>query len=84
MFHTFTDTIAISRISLGSFFGPFLGVSFSLVAVQHTSAGIAATLMSIVPVLIILPSVILFKQKVTLREIVGAVISVAGVSLFFV
>jgi drug/metabolite transporter (DMT)-like permease len=84
VFHTFTDTIAISRISLGSFFGPFLGVSFSLVAVQHTSAGIAATLMSIVPVLIILPSVILFKQKVTLREIVGAVISVAGVSLFFV
>ncbi len=84
VFRTFTDTKAISRISLGSFFGPFLGVSFSLIAVQHTSAGIAATLMSIVPVLIILPSVIIFKQKVTLREIAGAVVSVAGVSLFFV
>ena len=84
VFRTFTDTKAITRISLGSFFGPFLGVSFSLIAVQHTSAGIAATLMSIVPVLIILPSVIIFKQKVTLREIAGAVVSVAGVSLFFV
>ncbi len=84
VFRTFTDTKAISRISLGSFFGPFLGVSFSLIAVQHTSAGIAATLMSIVPVLIIFPSVVIFKQKVTFREIAGAVVSVAGVSLFFV
>ncbi len=84
VFHVFTDTKSLSRIGLGSFFGPFLGVSFSLIAVQHTSAGIAATLMAIVPVLIIVPSVIVFKQKVSFREVVGAVISVAGVALFFV
>jgi drug/metabolite transporter (DMT)-like permease len=84
VFRVFTDTKSLSRIGLGSFFGPFLGVSFSLIAVQHTSAGIAATLMAIVPVLIILPSVIIFKQKVSIREVVGAVISVAGVGLFFV
>lgn len=84
VFRVFTDKKSISRIGLGSFFGPFLGVSFSLIAIQHTSAGIAATLMAIVPVLIIVPSVIIFKQKVTLREVVGAIISVAGVALFFV
>jgi len=84
VFHVFTDTKSLSRIGLGSFFGPFLGVSFSLIAVQHTSAGIAATLMAIVPVLIIVPSVIIFKQKVSFREVVGAVISVVGVALFFV
>ena len=74
---------AMKRISLGAFFGPFLGVSFSLLAVQNTEAGIAATLMAIVPVLIIPPSVILFKEKVNLKEIIGAVISVGGIVLFF-
>lgn len=74
---------AMKRITLGAFFGPFLGVSFSLLAVQHTETGIAATLMAIVPVLIILPAVIIFKEKVNWKEILGAVVTVAGVALFF-
>ena len=69
--------------SLGAFFGPFLGVSFSLIAVKYTEAGIASTIMALVPVFIILPAVVLFKQKVTLAEILGAIVSVAGVALFF-
>jgi len=74
---------AMSWLTLGAFFGPFLGVSFSLLAVQHTQAGIAATIMSIVPILIIPPSVLFFGEKVTLREIMGAVLSVGGVAVLF-
>lgn len=74
---------AMKRITLGAFFGPFLGVSFSLIAVQHTQAGIAATLMAISPVLIIAPSILIFKEKVNWKEILGAVITVGGVALFF-
>jgi drug/metabolite transporter (DMT)-like permease len=74
---------AMKRITLGAFFGPFLGVSFSLLAVQHTETGIAATLMAIVPVLIILPSVIIFKEKVNWKEILGAAVTVGGVAMFF-
>lgn len=70
--------------SLGAFFGPFLGVSFSLVAVKFTEAGIASTIMALVPVFILLPAVVLYKQKVTVMEILGAIVSVAGVALFFV
>jgi drug/metabolite transporter (DMT)-like permease len=69
--------------SLGAFFGPFLGVSFSLIAVKYTEAGIASTIMALVPVFIILPAVVLFKQRVTLAELIGSLISVAGVALFF-
>jgi drug/metabolite transporter (DMT)-like permease len=69
--------------SLGAFFGPFLGVSFSLIAVKYTEAGIASTIMALVPVFLILPAIILFKQKVTIPEIVGSFVSVAGVALFF-
>jgi drug/metabolite transporter (DMT)-like permease len=79
----FKNTEAMKRITLGSFFGPFLGVSFSLLAIQHTKAGIAATLMSIVPVLIIPPAILIFKEKVNWKEIVGAVVTVLGVVVFF-
>lgn len=64
-------------------FGPFVGVSISLMAVQYTEVGIASTLMALTPIFILLPSYLLFKQEITLKEIIGAVISVFGVSLFF-
>jgi drug/metabolite transporter (DMT)-like permease len=70
-------------IGLGSFFGPFLGISFSLLAVKYTDTGIAATIMAIVPILIIPPSIWLFKQKFSWLELTGAVISVGGVVLMF-
>ena len=68
---------------LGAFFGPFLGVSFSLIAIKYTEAGIASTIMALVPVFIIIPAVFIYKQKVTLPEILGAIVSVGGVALFF-
>lgn len=65
------------------FSGPFIGVGFSLMAVQYTAAGIASTLMATTPIIILLPSKWLFHQPITLRTVVGAFISVVGVSLFF-
>ncbi|MBN1416476.1 MAG: DMT family transporter [Bacteroidales bacterium] len=77
------NTRGMMAITTGSFFGPFLGVSFSLMAVKYTSAGIASTIMAMVPILIIPPSVFLFHHKITLREIAGTIISVFGVVIFF-
>lgn len=74
---------AMLKTSLGAFFGPFLGVSFSLIAVKYTEAGIASTIMALVPVFIIIPAVLLYKQKVTIPELIGSVLSVAGVSIMF-
>lgn len=65
-------------------FGPFVGVSLSLMAVQYTAAGIAQTIMATTPILIMAPSYFLFHQKITWKEILGAIISIIGVSLFFV
>lgn len=74
---------AMKRVAVGSIFGPFLGVSFSLLAIQNTQAGIAATIMSIVPVLIIPPAIFLFNEKVNWKEMIGALITVGGVAIFF-
>lgn len=78
------DKRGMSFVGLGSVFGPFLGVSFSLIAIQNTLTGVASTIMAIVPVLIIVPSVVIFKEKVNHREIAGAIIAVAGVALMFI
>lgn len=64
-------------------FGPFVGVGASLLAVQYTAAGIASTLMALTPIIIILPAWWLFKQPITAKSLFGALISVIGVSLFF-
>ena len=78
-----SDKVSMKSLSLGAFFGPFLGVSFSLIAVKYTEAGIASTIMALVPVFIIVPAILMYKEKVTLPEIAGAIISVIGVALFF-
>ncbi len=74
---------AMSRITLGSVFGPFLGVSLSLAAVKYTTTGVAATIMSITPVLIIPVTILLYKQRVSARASAGAVLAVTGVAILF-
>ncbi len=78
------DTEGMKALTLGAFFGPFLGVSFSLLSVKFTKTGIASTIMALVPVFILVPTILMYKQKVTIPEIIGSVISVCGVALFFV
>jgi drug/metabolite transporter (DMT)-like permease len=82
--HAVHDRRAMWCVFGATIFGPFVGVSASLLATQYTSTGIAQTLFALTTILIIAPAALLFHQRVTLREIVGAVISVAGVCLFFV
>ena len=68
---------------LTTLFGPFIGVSLSLMAVQYARAGIASTLMALTPVLILFPYALIYKQKITPKEILGVIISMTGVALFF-
>lgn len=77
------DKKGLSVATATTIFGPFVGVGFSLMAVQYTAAGIASTLMAMTPIIILLPSACLFHEKITWRAALGALISVVGVSLFF-
>ena len=77
------DCKGLTVATATTIFGPFVGVGFSLMAVQYTAAGIASTLMAMTPIIILLPSHWLFGERITWRAIFGAVISVVGVSLFF-
>lgn len=81
--NAFTHYSSMTSVTVGSFFGPFIGVALSLFAIQQTKTGIASTLMSLVPIFIIVPSAIMFKEKITARQVIGALISMGGASLFF-
>lgn len=87
-FHTLPvvahDRKGMGAMLLATITGPFMGVSLSLMAVRYTEAGIASTLMALTPIFIIAPAYWLFGQRVTFKEVIGAVISVGGVSLFFI
>lgn len=82
-FSALKNSYAMKFISLGSFFGPFLGVSLSLLAIQHAPTGVVSTITSITPIIIIPISIFLFKEKVTPREVLGAMISLIGVAMLF-
>lgn len=79
----FRDRRAQVHIARGALFGPFLGVSLGLYAAQRAGTGVAATIIATVPVLLIPVSIVLFRERVTVREVIGAVLAVAGVALLF-
>jgi drug/metabolite transporter (DMT)-like permease len=77
------DGKALGFASLGAFFGPFLGVTLSLVAIQRTVAGVAASIMALTPVLVIPLVVLLRRERVGLGGVAGAAVAVSGVALLF-
>lgn len=77
------DRAGMRNTAAGAVFGPFLGVTLSVFALNHTQAGTVSTLIGLAPVLIIPPSVLFLKQKVSLWEILGACTAVGGTMVFF-
>ncbi len=67
----------------GSFFGPFLGVSLSLVAVQLTAVGIASTLMALAPIFLLPVGRFLFKEQFGWAAVAGTLTATVGVVLLF-
>jgi len=71
----------MGQTAAGAFIGPFIGVTLSMVAVAYTQAGIAQTLMSLMPVFIIPAIWVLYKQKTSWRGVLGAIVAVIGVAI---
>ena len=78
------DKKACGSAFAGSVLGPYLGVTLSLMAVQYANTAVASTIMATVPILILVPEYFILKRKVTWQQVAGAVLSVGGVTLFFI
>ncbi len=75
-------TATLSTVG-GAFTGPFLGVSFSLVALSAAPVGIASTLMALTPVFLLPISRFAFKERITPRAVIGTALAMGGVAILF-
>ncbi len=75
------DKQAFQAMIAGATSGPFLGIWFSLIAVQNARLGIASTLMALPPVLLIPIEYAVYKRPVSRRSIIGTLVAMSGVVL---
>ena len=74
---------ALGWVAFGALFGPVIGVSSSLLAVQYTGIGVASTLMALPPVFMLPISYFVFKERFGWQAVAGTFIAMAGVALLF-
>jgi len=70
-------------ILVGSIVGPYLGITFSIFAINNSDVGIASTLMSLSPIILIPVSRLLYKDKITIYSVIGTFLAIIGVALIF-
>lgn len=84
LFDVIKDKSRASKIAIAGFLGPALGVGLSLLALQYTSAGIAATLTSTMPIMILPISIFYYREKIGVVEIGGTLLSIVGIAILFI
>ena len=78
------DRRAFGFITLGAISGPVVGVVLSLFAISHAQyLGVASTLMSLSPVILLPVAIFVFKERVTFKATLGTVITLAGAAALF-
>ncbi len=74
---------ALRLLLLGSLVGPVVGVSASLLAVQHAEIGVASTLMALPPVFLLPVGYFVFKERFGWQAVAGTLLAISGVALLF-
>lgn len=74
---------ALKLLMLGALVGPVLGVSASLLAVQHAEVGVASTLMALPPVLLLPISHFVYKERFGWQTVAGTLVAMVGVGVLF-
>ncbi|GAB4482136.1 MAG: DMT family transporter [Anaerolineales bacterium] len=67
----------------GAFFGPVIGISASLLAIQHANIGVASTLMALPPVVMLPISHFFYHEKLNAPAVAGTLVAIGGVALLF-
>jgi drug/metabolite transporter (DMT)-like permease len=67
----------------GAIIGPVIGVSFSLYAIQHTSVGVASTIIALPPVILLPVSRFILKEDFGWGAVWGTLMAMCGVAILF-
>jgi drug/metabolite transporter (DMT)-like permease len=75
--------VGYAFVVCGAMVGPYLGVWMSLVACDLAPLGIAQTLCSLSPIFILPFAVVIYREPISPRAAIGAVIAVSGAAMLF-
>lgn len=74
---------ALQQLALAALIGPVLGVTSSLLAVQHAEVGVASVLTSLSPIFLLPVSHFILKEKIGWQAVAGTLLAMAGVFTLF-
>ena len=77
------DRRGVSSLIVAILMGPFISVWISLVAIKHTEAGIAQVLLGMVPIFVVVPAWLVYRDRPSPLSLFGIAIAVGGGALLF-
>lgn len=77
------DRKGVRALIVAILMGPFISVWISLIAIKYTEAGIAQVLLGTVPIFVVLPAWLIYKDRPTPLSLLGIVVAVGGGALLF-
>ena len=88
--HRLTDLLRPLRdrrgavaLAVAIFMGPYVSVWISLVAIKHASTGVAQALLGLVPIFVIGPAWLVYRDRPSPLSLIGVAVAVGGSVLLF-
>ncbi|NJK89220.1 MAG: DMT family transporter [Myxococcales bacterium] len=75
------DQPLLRLLIASTFIGTYLGIWLSIYGLQHTYAGVAATLQATSPIFVLPLAVIFMNERLSARAVLGAIVAVGGVAM---
>lgn len=72
-----------AMLILGSLIGPYFGITLSYIAISYAPIGIASTIMSLQPILMLPISRYYYKEQIGIYALIGSMLAVLGLVLLF-
>ena len=77
------DRKGVGALGVAILMGPFISVWISLAAIRNTEAGIAQVLLGMVPIFVVIPAWLVYRDRPTPLSLLGIVVAVGGGALLF-
>jgi len=77
------DLIAFKDVFVAAILSAYLGMVFMFVAITQTNIAVASTIIATIPIIQLVISRYIYKEKLTWRSVTGAFVTVGGMVLLF-
>ena len=71
------------NLGLATFLGPYVSVYISILAIRHAEVGVVQVLLGAVPIFVLAPAWLVYRDRPSPMALVGVVVAVAGGALLF-